>query len=65
MKVTSTSTKVGVIHWLKSLWDFKSEIGSLHFTNFILIKVISWVKAHYHDPIWGCHNVLLSKNVHV
>ncbi len=30
--------KWGAIHWLKSLWDFKSEIGSLHFSGFILIK---------------------------
>ncbi len=32
--------KWGVIYELKSLWDFKSEITSLHFTDFTLMKVI-------------------------
>jgi len=33
--------KWGVIYYPKSLWDFKSEITSLHFINFTLMKVIS------------------------
>jgi hypothetical protein len=27
------------VHYLKSLWDLKSEISSLHFTNFIIISL--------------------------
>jgi len=27
--------------WPKSLWDFKSEISSLYFNDFIFIKIIS------------------------
>ncbi len=34
------STKMKCNHWLKSLWDVKSEIGSLHFSDFTLVKVI-------------------------
>jgi len=45
--------KWGVVHWLKLIWDFKSEINSLHFNDFTLVKVISWVKTHYDDPLWG------------
>jgi hypothetical protein len=30
-----------VIYYPKSLWDLKSELTSLHFTDFILVKVIS------------------------
>jgi hypothetical protein len=33
--------KWGAIYLLKSLWDLKSEITSLHFTDFTLVKVIS------------------------
>jgi hypothetical protein len=33
--------KWGAIYSLESLWDLKSEITSLHFTDFILVKVIS------------------------
>ncbi len=33
--------KWGAIHQPKSLWDFESEISSLHFTDFTLVKVIS------------------------
>jgi hypothetical protein len=33
--------KWGAIHWPKSLWDVKSEIGSLHLGDFTLDKVIS------------------------
>ncbi len=33
--------KWGVIYKLKSLWDLKSEISSLHFIDFTLVKVIS------------------------
>ncbi len=33
--------KWGAIYYLKSLWDLKSEITSLHFTDFILVKAIS------------------------
>jgi hypothetical protein len=31
--------KWGAVHQPKSLWDFKSEITSLHFTNFIIISL--------------------------
>ncbi len=54
MKITSINTKKwGVVHWLKSLWDFFNEIGSLHINDFTLVEVISWVKAHYSDSFWG------------
>jgi hypothetical protein len=33
--------KWGAIYQLKSLWDLKSEITSLHFTDFTVVKVIS------------------------
>jgi len=33
--------KVGVIHWPKSLWDLKNEIGSLHLNDFTQVKIIS------------------------
>ncbi len=33
--------KLGAIHQPKSLWDFKSEINSLPFTNFTMLKIIS------------------------
>jgi hypothetical protein len=29
--------KWGVVHWLKSIWDLKSEIGSLQLNDFTLI----------------------------
>ncbi len=52
-KLHSLVQRWGVIHWLKLLWDFKNEIGSLHFVDFTLIEVISQVKAHYDEPLWG------------
>jgi hypothetical protein len=33
--------KWGVVHWLKSLWDFKNEIGLRHSSDFDMVKVIS------------------------
>ncbi len=33
--------KWGAIHWPKLLWDFKTEIGSLHFSDFKMVKIIS------------------------
>jgi len=33
--------KWGEVHYHKSLWDLKSEISSLHFSDFIFVKVIS------------------------
>jgi hypothetical protein len=33
--------KWGLGHYVKSLWDLKSEIGSLHFSDFTLVKIIS------------------------
>ncbi len=33
--------KWGAIHLHKSLWDFKSEIGSFHLSDFVLVEVIS------------------------
>jgi biotin synthase-related radical SAM superfamily protein len=35
----NTSTKWGVIHYPKSLWDLKNEINSLHFNDFIVISL--------------------------
>jgi hypothetical protein len=35
------STKVGYSSQTKSLWDFKSELNSLHFSDFTMVKVIS------------------------
>jgi len=34
--------KWSVIYWLKSLWDFKSEISSLHFIDFTLVKLFHY-----------------------
>ncbi len=36
----SLPPKWGAIYYFKSLWDFKSEITSLHSTNFTLVKAI-------------------------
>ncbi len=33
-------TKVGCSSLAKSLWDLKSEMSSLHFSDFTLVKVI-------------------------
>jgi hypothetical protein len=40
-EVKTLLLKWGAIHKLKSLWNLKSEITSLHFTDFTLVKVIS------------------------
>ncbi len=41
MPKPSLVQKWGVVDQFKSLWDFKSEISSLHFNDFTLVKVIS------------------------
>jgi len=41
IKNHSLVQKWGVVHEPKSSWDLKSEISSLHFSNFTLVKFIS------------------------
>jgi hypothetical protein len=33
--------KWGAVHSHKSIWDFKSEIGSQHLGDFMLVEIIS------------------------
>jgi hypothetical protein len=40
MYVHALLQKLGAIYLPKSRWDLKSEITSLHFTDFTLVKVI-------------------------
>jgi hypothetical protein len=40
-KLITLLQKWGAIYSPKSLWDLKSEIISLHFIDFTLVKVIS------------------------
>jgi hypothetical protein len=41
LALNSLIQKWDVIHYPKSLWNFKSEINSLHFNDFTMVKVIS------------------------
>jgi hypothetical protein len=60
----TTWQKWGVVYLLKSWWDFKSEISSLHCNDFTLVNVISlqgqYVNhvsilvniIHYYNLLW-------------
>jgi biotin synthase-related radical SAM superfamily protein len=54
----NTSTKWGVIHYPKSLWDLKNEINSLHFNDFIVISLckhrvsLLFDIIHYYNLLW-------------
>jgi hypothetical protein len=56
--------KWGVIYYLKSLWDLKHEITSLHFTDF---TIISLCKHHVSllIKIIQYYNLLLQINLFI